>query len=151
MIKQSFFYGWELLVENNKTNCLDYFRQRGYEGYLMDRPEFTHTEASKTQKEKGLPNAGEGLRQQLMETYEHYISNHIGINQETREIGFCPFDAVLHDAIAFDPNKWGKFDITVAAMLTIIGSKKYVKTTKPVVKMNLFQQYKIVGNTSRKI
>jgi hypothetical protein len=150
MIKACVFYGWQILVESNKTNCLDYFRLRGYEKYLMERPAITHTESSKAQKEPGLPNAGEGLRQQLIETYENYISNYVGINQENGKIGFMPFDNTLHDAINFDSDKWNDFDLTCSAMITLIGSKRYVEQKREVQKFNLFQKYKVVGNTSRK-
>ena len=32
------FYGYPLLMENNKYGIVRYFESRGYDGYLMDRP-----------------------------------------------------------------------------------------------------------------
>ena len=34
----AFFYGYPLLIENNKYGIARYFESRGYDGYLMDRP-----------------------------------------------------------------------------------------------------------------
>jgi len=152
MIKQCVFYGWEILVESNKTNCLDYFRLRGYEKYLMERPAITHTEGSKGQKEPGLPNAGEGLRQQLIETLENYISTNIGRNDSTNKMAFMPFDNTLQDWINFDPEKWTDYDLTVSSMIALIGSKRYVKEIKKdVQKFKFFNEYRVVGNRSKKI
>ncbi len=149
MIKQCVFYGWPVLVESNKTNCLDYFRLRGYENYLMWRPAMAHTEYSeKHEKEPGLPNFGEAVRTVLIETYQSYIANNIGVNQETNEMGHCPFNNTLEDAIRFDPEKWTDYDLTVSAMIAIVGSKKY---TAPEIKRNLvdlFSRYKVQGNSS---
>ncbi len=152
MIKQCFFFGWEILVESNKTNCLDYFRMRGYEKYLMERPAITHTEASKGQKEPGLPNVGEGLRQQLIETLENYISTSIGMRENEGSMGVMPFDNTLQDWINFDPEKWTDYDLTVSSMIALIGSKKYQEKPKQYVNtLSLFPQYKRVGNTSVRI
>ena len=39
VLMSAFFYGYPLLVENNKYGIVRYFESRGYDGYLMDRPE----------------------------------------------------------------------------------------------------------------
>ena len=36
----SFLYGYPLLIENNKYGIARYFESRGYDGYLMDRPNY---------------------------------------------------------------------------------------------------------------
>ena len=35
----AFFYGYPILIENNKYGIARYFESRGYDGYLMDRPQ----------------------------------------------------------------------------------------------------------------
>ena len=44
ILKQCVFYGCQVLVENNKIGLIKYFQNRGYENYLMERPENTHTD-----------------------------------------------------------------------------------------------------------
>lgn len=33
------FYGYPILIENNKYGIARHFESRGYDGYLMDRPQ----------------------------------------------------------------------------------------------------------------
>ncbi len=151
MIKQCVFYGWPILVESNKTNCLDHFRLRGYENYLMDRPHIAHTEYSeKNQKEPGLPNFGEAVRTVLIETYQSYISNNIGVNQETNKMGNCMFNDTLDDAIKFDPEKWTDYDLTVSAMIAVVGSKKYIAPNLDRKPIQFFNTYRVNGSESVK-
>jgi hypothetical protein len=46
MLKQSLFYGCQLLAENNKIGIVNWFTEKGYRSYLMNRPEFTNTKSS---------------------------------------------------------------------------------------------------------
>ena len=39
VLMAAFFYGFSLLIENNKYGIVRYFESRGYDGYLMERPE----------------------------------------------------------------------------------------------------------------
>ena len=42
------FYGYPILIENNKYGIARYFESRGYDGYLMERPKHTMTGNSKS-------------------------------------------------------------------------------------------------------
>ena len=55
----AFYYGYPLLVENNKYGIVRYFESRGYDGYLMDRPKHLLSTSSHTNvKTKGIPSDG---------------------------------------------------------------------------------------------
>ena len=50
------FYGYPLLIENNKYGIVRYFEARGYDEYVMNRPEhLTPPGSSNNVKTKGIP------------------------------------------------------------------------------------------------
>ncbi len=152
MLMQCVFYGWEILGESNKPGCINHFRNRGYENYLMSRPAFTHTEYSeKNQKEKWLPNTGNvdtGIRKTLVENMQSYVYQNIGINPVTEIMGNCPFNDTLSDLAKFDIEDWTRFDLTVSAMYAIIGKNAFVKQKVEYKAIQLFQKY---GRDGQKI
>ena len=130
MIKQCVYFGWEILVESNKIGTINHFRRRGYERYLMCRPEETQTEFSKKMEEPGIPMSGEDARQALIYATESYIINNVGLVEREGEeprMGRCYFDDLLYDWMEFDfEQKWTKFDSMVGAGLAILGSRKFI-------------------------
>lgn len=73
MIMMAFYYGTEVLYERNKGAGLrEYFKNRGYWGYLAFRPEATKTQWT-TDKEPGLP-ASEGSIEQYIGALKTYIA-----------------------------------------------------------------------------
>ena len=58
------FYGMPILVENNKPRLLYHFKNRGYRGFSMNRPDKHISKLSKTEKELGgIPNSSEDVKQ----------------------------------------------------------------------------------------
>lgn len=156
MLMQCYFYGWEILGESNKPGCINHFRNRGYENYLMDRPAFTHTEYSKErQKEKWIPNTGDadrGIRRMLVETLQSYIYQNVGINSLTEKMGNCVFDDTLTDWAKFDIDKWTDFDLTVSSMYAVLGASNY--TPKKIIgkdPIKLFDVFRVEGASSKLI
>jgi hypothetical protein len=148
MIKQCVYFGWKVLIERNVRNCFDYFRVRGYDNYLMIRPESTFTEHSED-REPGLPNFSEAVRVVLMETLQSYISNNIGFIEEKQRYGVMPFNNTLKDWIEFNPEKWTDYDLTVAGMIAVVGSKGLLPTKKVTKQsIELFKTYRNDGNRS---
>lgn len=152
MIKQCVYYGHLLLVENNKPGVINYFRQRGYEGYLMTRPAQTHTKFSlANQREVGIPLTGEAARDVLIEHLTAYIYEFIGYHDDSMKIGRCDFRDLLRDWIEFDPSKWTKYDAVVASGLAIIASKvKEYEYKAPDIR-NFLVKYDQSGIRSRRI
>ena len=146
MIMVFVFYGWKILIERQKNACINYIIQRGYENYIMKTPDHLIAESSRGKDvDAGLSNASPAVRQSLIENYQHYIFNNVGVNSFTHKMGNMVFQRTLQDAMDFDPNEWGAFDLSVSAMLCVAGSKSY---TKPPEKSKLkptdfFKTYKI--------
>ena len=153
MILQCVFFGWELLCESNKIGTINHFRTRGYINYLMDRPEETQTDYSKAnQKEKGIPMSGDEARQSLIYAVESFVINYVGLIQtEDTEpyMGKVYFDRLLKCLLDFDTDqKWTKFDEMVGFGLMLLGNRKYMPKLLKRPPMQLYKQYKVVGNSS---
>ena len=77
------FYGYPILIENNKYGIARYFEQRGYDGYLMDRPKHLLSSSSKVNvKTKGIPSNSVDVIQSHAQAIEAYIHDHVGVNRE---------------------------------------------------------------------
>lgn len=129
ILMQNVYFSSEVLIENNKPGILNYFRMRGYYGYLMKRPESTQTKFSKKSEEPGIPMSGDAARDALVNGLVTYIYDNIGYNQETDTYGTCSFNHLLNDWIRFDVSKWTDYDSTVASGLAILASLKPVVET----------------------
>lgn len=155
MIMQCVFYGWEILIESNKIGTINYFRMRGYDNYLMKRPEETQTLSSAKMEEPGIPMSGAEARQALVYAMESYVVNKVGvIKEEGKEpyMGKCYFNRLLENLKEFDfESEWTKFDEMVGAGLALLGARKYIPKKKTVTALNLFPMYRINGDISERI
>ena len=77
------FYGMPILAENNKPRLLYHFKNRGYRGFCMNRPDKHYTKLSKTEKELGgMPNSSEDVKQAHASAIETYIEDFVGKTKE---------------------------------------------------------------------
>ena len=77
------FYGMPILCENNKPRLLYHFKNRGYRGYSLNRPDKSYNKLSKTERELGgIPNTSEDVKQSHASAIESYIEKHIGLDLE---------------------------------------------------------------------
>ena len=131
------FYGYPILIENNKYGIARHFESRGYDGYLMDRPK--HLVAPNTNikvKTKGIPSNSMDVIQSHAQAIEAYIHNHVGINRDTGEIGNMYFNKTLEDWIGYDINKRTKYDLTISSGLALLAAQK----VKPKKKSSSFDE-----------
>ena len=64
------FYGYPLLIENNKYGIARYFETRGYDGYLMNRPRHLSAPNAKMNvKPKGIQSNS----QEVIQAHAHAI------------------------------------------------------------------------------
>jgi len=142
------FYGYPILIENNKYGIARYFEQRGYDGYLLDRPK--HLSAPNTNikvKTKGIPSNSQDVIQSHAQAIEAYIHNHVGVNRETGEMGAMYFNKTLEDWIGYDINNRTRFDLTISSGLALLAAQK-VKQKKQDSKFDekrFFRRYKVRG------
>ena len=130
------FYGFPLLIENNKYGIVRYFESRGYDGYIMDRPQ--HLGGSTTHvtvKSKGIPSNSQDVIQAHAQAIESYIHHHIGINDETGEYGNMYFVRTLEDWVNFKIDDRTRFDLSISSGLALLGAQK-VTIEKPKTDFN---------------
>jgi len=153
------FYGMPILVENNKPRLLYHFKNRGYRGYCMNRPDKKYNKLSVSERELGgIPNTSEDVKQAHAAAIEAYIEKYVGfdlegIQREADCIGSMYFTRTLEDWARFDINKRTKFDATISSGLAIMANQKHLY--QPVVKESKisinFARYTNKGNLSELI
>ncbi len=143
----AFFYGYPLLVENNKYGIVRYFEARGYDGYLMDRPRHLGSSSSKVNvKTKGIPSNSQDVIQSHAQSIETYIHHHVGVNYESGEMGKMYFNSTMEDWIGFKIDKRTKFDLTISSGLALLGAQKSKeKKPKTFTESKFFRRYKVNG------
>jgi hypothetical protein len=127
----AFFYGYPLLIENNKYGIARYFESRGYDGYLMDRPEHLKAASSMGTRTKGIPSNSQDVIQSHAHAIEAYIHDHVGMNIESGEMGNMFFNRTLEDWIGYKIEKRTKFDLTISSGLALLGAQKVKKDRPP--------------------
>tara|TARA_R110000822_G_scaffold123612_1_gene258119 strand:- start:479 stop:2725 length:2247 start_codon:yes stop_codon:yes gene_type:complete len=150
------FYGMPLLCENNKPRLLYHFKNRGYRGFSMNRPDKAYNKLSKTEKELGgIPNSSEDVKQAHAAAIESHIEKNIGFDvlgtyRDSDEIGTMPFNRTLEDWAKFDINNRTKFDASISSGLAIMATQKHLYTVEKKqakIKIN-FARYNNKGNIS---
>jgi hypothetical protein len=120
------FYGMPILIENNKPRLLYHFKNRGYRGFCMNRPDKIYTKLSKTEKELGgIPNSSEDVKQAHASAIESYIETHIGMKDDM-EMGDMVFTRTLEDWAKFDISNRTKYDASISSGLAIMATQKHL-------------------------
>jgi len=125
------FYGMPILVENNKPRLLYHFKNRGYRGFSLNRPDKHFTRLSKTEKELGgIPNSSEDVKQAHAASIESYIEKYVGMDLQgtyrpNDEMGSMYFTRTLEDWARFNINNRTKFDATISSGLAIMATQRH--------------------------
>ena len=128
------FFGMPILCENNKPRLLYHFKNRGYRGYSINRPDKTFNKLSKTEKELGgIPNSSEDVKQSHASAIESYIEKHVGLDlvgnyRDSDDMGIMYFQKTLEDWAKFDINNRTKFDASISSGLAIMANQKHLYT-----------------------
>jgi hypothetical protein len=126
------YYGMPILIENNKPRLLYHFKNRGYRGFCMNRPDKQFNKLTKTERELGgIPNSSEDVKQSHASAIESYIEKFIGFDytgayREPDVIGNMPFTKTLEDWAKFDINDRTKFDAAISSGLAIMANQKHL-------------------------
>ena len=153
------FYGMPILVENNKPRLLYHFKNRGYRGFSMNRPDKVYSKLSNSERELGgIPNTSEDIKQSHAAAIESYVEKYVGFDstgqyRDADVIGSMPFIRTLEDWAKFDINNRTKFDAWISSGLAIMANQKHMyvpekKETK--ISIN-FARYSNKGTTSELI
>ena len=153
------FYGMPILIENNKPRLLYHFKNRGYRGFCINRPDKHYTKLSKTEKELGgIPNSSESVKQAHATAIESYIEKYVGIDmdgtyRDPGEMGDCIFIRTLEDWAKFDISNRTKHDASISSGLAIMANQKNLylpKEKQSKIKIN-FATYNNKGTISEMI
>ena len=142
------FYGYPILIENNKYGIARYFESRGYDGYLMDRPQHLMSTSSKVNvKTKGIPSNSIDVIQSHAQAIEAYIHDYVGSNSETGEAGNMYFNRTLEDWIGYDITNRTRFDLTVSSGLALLAAQKVKPKKEPTSfdEKRFFRRYNVRG------
>ena len=126
------FYGMPILVENNKPRLLYHFKNRGYRGFSMNRPDKHYNKLSKTEKELGgIPNTSEDIKQSHAAAIESHIEKYVGLDLDGGyragdQMGSMYFTRTLEDWARFDISARTKFDASISSGLAIMANQKQV-------------------------
>ena len=124
------FYGMPILVENNKPRLLYHFKNRGYRGFSMNRPDKRYNKLSKTEKELGgIPNTSEDVKQSHAAAIESYIEKYVGIDLDSSyrpldQMGSMHFTRTLEDWARFDISNRTRFDASISSGLAVMANQK---------------------------
>ena len=153
------FYGMPILIENNKPRLLYHFKNRGYRGFCLSRPDKHSSKLSKTERELGgIPNSSEDVRQSHASAIEAYIEKYVGYDstgeyRDPDQIGSMPFTRTLNDWARFNYDDRTKFDASISSGLAIMANQKHLyvpekKESKISIK---FARYSNKGHNSELI
>ena len=153
------FYGMPILIENNRPRLLYHFKNRGYRGFCLNRPDKQYNKLTKTERELGgMPNSSEDVKQAHASAIESYIEKYIGLDmagtyRDPDQMGTMPFTRTLEDWARFDINDRTKFDASISSGLAIMANQKHLyvpekKESKIIVN---FARYTNDGITSQLI
>lgn len=125
------FYGYPLLIENNKYGIVRYFESRGYDGYIMDRPEHLKAPGSNSNvKTKGIPSNSQDVIQAHAQAIEAFVHEHVGMNAETGDYGRMYLDRTLEDWIGYRIDDRTKFDLTISSGLALLAAQRVKQERK---------------------
>jgi hypothetical protein len=151
------FYGMPILVENNKPRLLYHFKNRGYRGFSMNRPDKNYIKLSKSEKELGgIPNSSEDVKQAHAAAIESFIEKNVGFDltgtyREADVVGSMMFTRTLEDWARFDISNRTKYDASISSGLAIMATQKHLYTPeKKQSKISItFARYSNHGITSQ--
>ena len=146
------FYGMPILAENNKPRLLYHFKNRGYRGFSMNRPDKSWIKLSNTEKELGgIPNSSEDIKQAHAAAIETYIDKHVGLIGDA-EYGSMYFNKTLNDWSKFNISNRTKHDASISSGLAIMAcNRNLYRATQPKQSKTIdfgFKKYDNTGYTS---
>lgn len=141
------FYGYPLLIENNKYGIVRYFESRGFDGYVMERPAHLKPPGSNpyaTEKTKGIPSNSQDVIHAHAQAIEQYIHSHVGENSDSGDMGAMYFNRTLEDWIGYRIDKRTKYDLTISSGLALLAAQKFSiqKKTSDFTEKKFFRTYR---------
>jgi hypothetical protein len=138
------FYGMPILAENNKPRMLYHFKNRGYRGYSLNRPDKPMNKLSQTERELGgIPSASSDVITTHASMIENFIVNFVGVYDEPDEkkrvrefgqMGSFYFMETLTDWLGFDIKNREKHDASISTGYALMGLHRAKLNPVPEIK-----------------
>ncbi len=117
----AFWFGCPLFIETNKSNAMDYFRQRGYawgyaanpNDFIWERPRSTFTKGTEKDTD-GMYNSAGTIEHYTNSTHQHIVFH----GHKLKHI------RVIDDWLKFNPLKTKFTDMAVAASMAVVGAER---------------------------
>jgi hypothetical protein len=125
ILMMHYYYGCQMNVENNKGAIKKHFRQRGYEQYIMDRPESTYDPKTKgvNLSQTGTPATTDTIDQYFM-AIAHYIMVYGNA---------CKHREIIMDLLHLNKANRTSYDLGVSFGWSLIACEKhYYRMPEPV-------------------
>ena len=122
------FYGYPLLAENNKYGIIRHFENRGYEEYVVKRPDYD-AKKHRGLKTRGIPSNSQDVIQSHAAAIQAYIYEHVG-EMPDGKMGEMFFQDTLHDWADFDIDNRTKFDASISSGYALMLAQKDVNPIK---------------------
>lgn len=106
------YFGCSILIENNKSNAIDYFYRQGFGEFIMTRP--------RTGGEVGNETDGIPSNNSVIEFYIGKMRTHV--NKHGRKLNHL---RIVRDLLEFDPNNRTKYDLGVASQFALVAASKF--------------------------
>lgn len=135
MIVGCVFFGIQALIETNKSGCMDYFYRRGYDHFVMSRPQ-------PPDKKRAKPTPGVPSSTSFIEYYVGLTKTDV-INHGHK----LKHLRIVKDLIKFDPQNRTKYDSAIAHSLAVVAANKPVKPKSPPIDTtNIITQFDHSGS-----
>lgn len=136
MIMACHFYGMPCFGEMNNPGTVNHFTMRGYENYLLDRPEPLRSKGSPVnKKEKWMPSRDLKVRALMMENMQQFIVENVGFIQSVDgflEFPKIPFNELLNELSKYTSDEdLTDYDSIVAAIYALSTRQRNMKPKQP--------------------
>lgn len=138
------FYGMPILAENNKPRMLYHFKNRGYRGFSLSRPDKPKNKLSVAERELGgIPSSSADVITTHASMIENFIINFVGVYDEPDEtkrvrefgeMGSMYFQETLKDWLAFDIKNREKHDASISTGYALMGLHRAKLNPVPEIK-----------------
>lgn len=119
MLMGAIYFGVPLLIENNVRRMIEWLKDNGYGGFVMNRPKTLRAKSSNIKNEEGIPSNSEDVLNSQVFVLQNFIQNHIGQNEDGTMNQFY-FNDTLSDLAKFNPKDRTKNDDSVSLSLALL-------------------------------
>ena len=125
MIKQAVYFGGKVLPERKNYGIFKYFKERGYEKFLMARPiGIKNNQTTIKDNLAGLP-AHANVTSAGFELIEAYLSQQY--DEGVDYLKDFLFERTLEDILMFNPKDTHKYDLTMSLIYTMFAGNELKK------------------------